>query len=349
MDEQSEKLVNEWLDEQRTKHTRTLYTRNIRYFVEWLARAHGKTLADFLAFEPKEMRHFALAFQSAMANKQATNKKGEALNHKISQNTIATMTTALSSFCQTHCKPLLIRGKRQRIQMDSDSHTFTNGDLIHMFEVGNTEEKAILAIATSLGWEVSSILNLRSAYIRSLIEKAKADGEAFIYFQNQRQKTGALRLGILNPLAIEWLEKWLANWKGEALFSITTEEGINRMIQRLAAQSQIKTIGRIHSHLIRKWVMSGLSRSGFNDFQIKYVMGKKIPASDFTYLKTLEQEVMERYPKAFETYLTLKPQKVAIVTAPSKEQGEQIASLQALVKEQGDLIRQLMAQMKAKQ
>ena len=51
--------------------------------------------------------------------------------------------------------------------------------------------------------------------------------------------------------------------------------------------------------------MSGLSRSGFNEFQCKFVVGKSIPLSDATYLQTLEQEVKERYPAAFENYLNL--------------------------------------------
>ena len=53
--------------------------------------------------------------------------------------------------------------------------------------------------------------------------------------------------------------------------------------------------------------MSGLSRSGFNEFQIKYVLGKSIPMSDGTYLQTLEQEVKDRYPSAYENYLNLNP------------------------------------------
>ena len=51
--------------------------------------------------------------------------------------------------------------------------------------------------------------------------------------------------------------------------------------------------------------MSGLSRSGFNEWQTKYVLGKSIPMSDRVYLQTLEQEVRERYPAAFENYLNL--------------------------------------------
>lgn len=53
--------------------------------------------------------------------------------------------------------------------------------------------------------------------------------------------------------------------------------------------------------------MSGLSRSGFNEFQIKYLMGKAIPMTDMTYLQTLREEIEEKYPTAYESYLCLKP------------------------------------------
>jgi len=53
--------------------------------------------------------------------------------------------------------------------------------------------------------------------------------------------------------------------------------------------------------------MSGLSRAGFNEFQIKYVMGKTIPLSDMVYLQSLESEISEKYPKIYNDYLSLKP------------------------------------------
>ena len=53
--------------------------------------------------------------------------------------------------------------------------------------------------------------------------------------------------------------------------------------------------------------MSGLSRSGFNEYQIKYVLGKAIPMSDMVYLQSLEIEIRERYPEAYENYLNLNP------------------------------------------
>jgi hypothetical protein len=192
------------------------------------------------------------------------------------------------------------------------SHVFTNGELSRLFDIGTTEEKAILATFCSLGWEVSSLLELKRAFIESKINQAKDEGKDFIYFQSQRPKTGALRLGVLNPLAIEWLSKHLQQSSGDRLFRYTTKEGVNAMIQRLAREAQITKTGRIHTHLIRKWVMSGLSRAGFNEFQIKYVLGKAIPLSDLTYLQTLQQEIETKYPKAYE-YVNIKPARVVTV------------------------------------
>jgi hypothetical protein len=113
-----------------------------------------------------------------------------------------------------------------------------------------------------------------------------------------------------------------------------TQDGINIMLKRLAHQSQIRTTGRIRFHNIRKWVMSGLSRAGFNEFQIKYVLGKSIPMSDATYLQTLELEVREKYPKAYESYLNLNPEaSPKVVSELSKDLQEKTARIEELEKQ----------------
>jgi hypothetical protein len=91
------------------------------------------------------------------------------------------------------------------------------------------------------------------------------------------------------------------------------------MIKRLAREAHITKTGRIHTHLIRKWVMSGLSRAGFNEFQIKYILGKAIPLSDMTYLQTLQQEIETKYPKAYE-YVNIKPARIVTVVDESLTQ-----------------------------
>ncbi|MGA2309931.1 MAG: hypothetical protein ABSG57_10345 [Candidatus Bathyarchaeia archaeon] len=180
-----------------------------------------------------------------------------------------------------------------------------------MFSVANIEQKAILATFCSLGWEVQAILQLKRTYIENLIYRAREERQQYIYFIHQRGKTGALRLGVLNPLAIEWIEEFLkASPKTDSLFTYTTKEGVNGMSKHLARDAHVTVTGRVHTHLLRKWVMSGLSRAGFNEFQIKFVVGKAIPPSDMTYLQTLQQEVEARYPKAFEECLDISGKKV---------------------------------------
>jgi hypothetical protein len=192
-----------------------------------------------------------------------------------------------------------------------------------MFEIANTKQKALLALSCSLGWEVSAVLELDRKTLSGLVDRAKSENQQFIYFISQRHKTGAARLGVLNPLCLEWLGKWLTESKGmrfrkrkldkktkdrvvSEVFDITAE-GANKIMRMLARQAGIVTTGRIHFHKLRGWVMSGLSRSGFNEFQIKYLMGKAIPMTDMTYLQTLREEIEEKYPTAYESYLCLKP------------------------------------------
>ena len=50
--------------------------------------------------------------------------------------------------------------------------------------------------------------------------------------------------------------------------------------------------------------MNSLSKAGFNEFQIKYTVGKKIPLSDATYLN-LKQQIIEKYPQAYSKYLCI--------------------------------------------
>jgi len=317
-----ESLIQEWLAECRTPSTREVYGIHIKTFQAW----YKKPLNEFLELSDKDRRHAALLFQNAMIEKGAK------------ANTVNAMITALASFCNQNTKPLFLRGKRLHVEIDLDSHTFTNGDLQAMFNIGDTQQKAILATFTSLGWECSAILGLRRAYINSLIEKAREDKQEYAFFQNQRQKTGALRLGVLNPLALEWLARWFREWNGESLFQIKTKEGINDMLVRLAEESQIKLTGRVHSHLIRKWTMSGLSRAGFNEWQTKYVMGKTIPKSDSTYLQTLRQEIEERYPAAFQNYLNIQhsPGAVTSLAKSLDAKDKEIAELKQRINQTED-------------
>jgi hypothetical protein len=331
-----QELLKDWLDECRTQSTRSIYAHMIGIFQEW----YGKPLSSFLSLEPKEMRHIAIAFQNQAVEGwrpkcRIENKtfKGEPLK----PNSIISVLCALQSFCACYDRPIKLKGKRLHTMMDLDSHTFSNGDFTKMFNVADVEEKAWLATHTSLGWEVSSILALKRKTVQNLIFKAQENRQKFVYFMDQRQKTGALRLGVLNPLALEWLAEWLKVspakiersknvykkqvhvWNSDMLWSYMTEAGVVGLLERLCKEAHVTVTGYVNTHSVRKWVMSGLSRSGFNEWQTKFLMGKAIPVSDMTYLQTLQQEVEERYPKAYESYFDISGKTTMAISSEERE------------------------------
>lgn len=183
-------------------------------------------------------------------------------------------------------------------------------------------------MSVSLGWESSAIVNLKRKTVQGYIDRANSENKKYFYFMSQRQKTGSLRLGVLNPLALEWVSKWLIKsenkkkrkrWEGRNpqerisdVFDLGIK-GLNRMLQTLTKQSQIKTTGRIHTHLLRKWVMGSLVKAGMNEWEVKFLVGKAIPATDFTYLQTLQNSIESKYPEAFEKYLNLETSSQSII------------------------------------
>ena len=314
-----------WLSECRSKNTRRIYGSQIRQFL----KAIDKTVDQFLNLPQNEKRHLMLIFQNQCAK----------------ANTANSTLGAVNSFLETVNMKVSLKGKRRRKQLDLDSHQFSNGDLSKMFKVANVKEKALLSLACSLGWEISSILEFPREQLQSYFDRATAEGKQYYYFLGQRPKTGALRLGVLNPLALEWVGKWLrlskdANLKKRKANKRTkdrpvsdvfdmTPEGVNVLLRRISRKAQIHTNGRVHFHKLRGWVMSGLSRAGFNEWQTKFLLGKAIPASDMTYLYGLQQQIEERYPEAFENYLNLETP-VKAVTELSKSLEEKTAEIEEL-------------------
>jgi len=173
-------------------------------------------------------------------------------------------------------------------------HVYSNGDLFKMFQVANVQYKALIALATSSGFSIAQLMKLDKAFIKAHIERARDNNERFIYIPQIRKKTNVKGLLVINPLAIEWLSKWIDQNPSERLFTCH-EDAVNVMLKKLAKRSQIKLTGKIRFHNIRAWVMSSLSHRGLNTFQIKYHLAKKIQNSDATYLKTLAMEIKEKY------------------------------------------------------
>jgi hypothetical protein len=308
--------VKRWLEECRTESTRRTYASSIIKFF----RDTSLGVDDYLSLPSEEKRHIALQYQ----------------NRDDRPNTIIAVLTALNSFLDTYDMKINFKGKKIRHQIDLDSHNFSNGDLAKMFDLGNTKEKALIALGVSLGWEVNAVLGLPRKQLQSYVDRAKAEGKQFFYFTSQRKKTGVPRLGVLNPLCLEWCAKLLIEIDGAArrkrskyggrtfivsdVFDIGAE-GANRILVRLAKQAHIVTTGRVHFHKLRGWLISGLSHAGFNEWQVKFLVGKAIPATDSTYLYGLQEQIEERYPTAYESYLNIKnPLKAVVDLSKTLEQ-----------------------------
>jgi site-specific recombinase XerD len=325
--------IKKWLSECRTENTKRTYINRIERFFEW----YGDDVDKFLNLKQEELHDIALQFQNTCKDKP---------------NSILSTFAALNSFLLSQFKQTInFQRKKIKPEIDLTSHVFSNGDLAAMFNVGNTKEKTLLSLSCSLGWEIGAILELDRKTMSSMVKRAKETNEEFVYFISQRKKTHARRLGVLNPTCLEWMGKWLKESEGTELrkrkenkvtadrpisdiFDLSAE-GVNNVLKRLAKDAQIVTTGRVHFHKIRGWVMSGLSRSGFNMWQIKYLMGKSIPITDATYLQSLQQEIEERYPSAFEHYLNLASERLTpIVESAVRKQSEEVEKLKAELEEE---------------
>ncbi len=299
-----EPSVVAWLNEFAKASTKKQYESRI---VRFLQSTHTTT-QDLKDMDVKQIKQLFLNYQREQVEKGCKN------------NGILSIITAIRSYLISIDKTVDFRkGQLVNLESDTNSHIFSNGDIKLLFDVGDTFEKALLATAVSEGWEISAFLEEQDRkVVENRLAHAIQNGDKFIFFNNTRQKTGKARFCVLNPLAIEWLTKYLQVRKDsdERLFPITAD-GVQKMLYRLAEQAGLKTTGNLRFHNIRKWLMSRLSRCSFNQFQIKYLMGKSIGLSDSTYLQTLQSEIEEKYPIVYNDYLNISA--VIGVTAANKQ------------------------------
>lgn len=287
---QKTKNVEEWLSEYKKAKTGRVVWHRLQVF---LAES-GLTVADLEAKSGKEIKHAVLQWQKSQEGKKPN-------------NTILAIITSVRAFSSYLEKPIKFRrGQLVSQKMATGYHDFSNGDLGKMYNSADIGDKALLAVGVSLGWEVSAILQMETEYFRQLVTRAKSEKQDFISFESQRGKTGKLRFGILNPLALKALDEYFTknNPTGKLLFEMT-KKAPNIILRKLAKRAGIVLVGDVRWHNLRSWYMSKLSDAGFNAYQIKLILGKAIPITDRTYLRTLQQEIMRRYPKAYIKYLSI--------------------------------------------
>jgi len=310
--------IEAWLSECRTKSTRNVYVWRISLFFKWLQSERKLSLLEWKALTPKEMKTLALQFQNSEPKGEGRTIHSKHIHRgltshdrfvepkALSRNTISGVLTALQSFCVYLEKPLVFkRGSRFPVEDDDHSHYFVNGDLAKMYDVSDFKGKAILACATSLGWEVSDFLALDRPLIEQHMKKADEEKREFIYFETRRTKTHVPRLAVLNPLAIESLKSWLPVNPTTRMFDMT-KSGIVKFMQSTAKKANLTTTGPVRFHRIRAWTFNSLLKAGFSDSEAKYIVGKAIPHSDGTYLR-LREGIEQKYPKFYDEHLNIKP------------------------------------------
>jgi integrase len=299
--------VQGWLSEFVNPSTQKYYKSSFRIFCE----AMNVTPAELQKLNTKELKQLILCFQKLWIEKKAANNR-----------TLSIITTVRSYLASVDVTLTFRKGQLLNAEVDNDSHVFSNGDLNRMWSVGGAFEKALLACAASQGWEISMFLEQQRERIQQKIEHADQNGLKFVFFRDKRDKTGKPRFCVLNPLAVECLKNYFAVRRDDdpRLFPITAD-GVQKLLVRLAKDANLKTTGSIRFHNVRKWLMSRLSRCGFNEFQIKFIMGKSISLSDAVYLQTLQSEIEDKYPLVYNDYLNIcwKPQVSAGVVFSADE------------------------------
>ena len=282
--------VAEWLDTYTKASSRRLNAFGLKKFctVMEMRPEDLKTLEGF------EIRNLLLQFQRAL------------IDNGTKPNSARSYISAVRNYCDFF-GVAVPRSKRLVKQESAQGyHIFSNGDLETLFTYADTRMKAFLAIMTSTGWSIDDVLRLP----RKLVETKLAKNEdGFIFFEWTRHKTGAKALCILNPLACEWLKKWLHVYDGPGLFNCGYGQ-FDVHLKQLAKET-LKLEGTPRLHNLRKWTITTMDKAGFTPPQWKYIVGKKTPQSDATYLQRLKETIKEKYPQKYADHLAIiKPKPV---------------------------------------
>ncbi|MDR0493942.1 MAG: hypothetical protein LBH74_09975 [Nitrososphaerota archaeon] len=286
--------IQNWISTKKKQNTRTTYTKSLTRFLN----STNLTVDEFLNKTKKETKQLMLQYQT------------REYDNDVNINTILICIAAANSLLASLDEDKEIKfhnGELFKPSCDTTSHIFETEDLNRLYQYGGATEKAILAVACSLGWEISSVLKLKTEQIKDILAHAKQNNRDYIYRFVTREKEQTPRLMVLNPLAIKCLNQYLdAVPQQERLFPYTCM-GIHQMLNRLARHSGLQTTGRLRFHNIRKWLMSRLSSANFNEFQTKFMMGKSIGRADRVYLQTLQREIEAKYPLIYDEFLNITP------------------------------------------
>lgn len=305
--EKNDAILNKWLTTgYSNERSQELSKNRFQTFLEWTQKTPKQLIEEF---EQKRTRDLILSFQTYLKNDHIIEKGARKGKKGMSDNSTRAYVMTVRAFYNSQCEP--IKGLRNKIvsaRLAIGEHAFSVSDLKRIWHIANTRDKALIACGCSLGWESSAILNMKKEFFANLVKRARDQEQEFICFDTVREKTSSKQIGILNPCALDSLERWISkntNTTSALLWNGLTQDGLNKILKRLTKEANIVTMGKIRWHLLRKWLMNTLSASGLNSFEIKIILGKAISASDATYLQTLKQTAFEKYKKAYPNAMSL--------------------------------------------
>lgn len=287
----SESLLK-FLQESQSESTRTIRIIAMKKYSDYTGKSPDELVEGF---SQKDARHLILSFQAELLK---TTK----------QNTVRSYVSQIKTFYRSQASPVNDL-KTLPPQLATMEHTFSTEDLRKMWHVADTRNKALLSVGCSLGWDINLILNMDKKYFRGLVKRARSEHQDFISFDWNRAKTGERIFGVLTPIALDSLERWIQKLeadgdKSEKLWNIT-DAGTNLMLKALVEEAGIVTSGTVRWHLLRKWLISTLASAGLSEWETKLVVGKRIPNTDLTYLSGLKNGILEKIRAIYPRYLSL--------------------------------------------
>ena len=310
------KRLENWLSKASRPRTRELWSIRWKKFANWVVSDNNPlTDAPYMSCDVYEVDDAIRRDFETMPSHIFQDKYRDILTKYVASfgdtpsNTVGSYIASVRSFFSNEATSIrLQKGKIPAREMAMNEHRFTLEELHRMWLVADTEGKARLSVAVSLGWSVGDFVELEKDFIENILNNVDADGYAV--FDYRRRKPRARVRGILNTCAVHDIKNYLPHIAKEqrSLWSAGTEEGLNKWLKSLVNEAGIKENGTVRFHIIRKYVFDVVS-SQCGVYEAKLLTGKTIALEDATYLHGLEDRLLERYKKFAYPFLNLNGQR----------------------------------------
>lgn len=263
-------------------------------------------------------------------------------NQAYKINTARTKPLGILAFYSANCETVKdVTKEFDAVQIPENEYAFTQDDLRKMFYYADTEDKALLSLAVSLGYSAIDFLELQAQKIKDLVAEAKDKHLDFIQFIGKsRAKTSIQPRSHLTPEAIDSLNDYLQLlekkhgklpkylWASNGGDAHLTNQGLNKKLKTLVEKANIHTFGKqVKFHCIRKFLYTRLAHK---DRDIaKVITGKKVNVSDLTYEQGLDAECERIFRETYKE-ISLNGD---ITGKTKREQSETIERLETRIKE----------------